>query len=156
MTLQVVERRRHRRLVGGQHLGLHGRLAEGVKERDRLGRAEGEVVAGHTRPAGRSGRELFAARLTAREERAQVLGRHLALQAEGAGAGQPASGRLAGAQVVVLDAGRHRLEVVVLAAGGELADAEHPVDPRTAPIGSGRYGGFADCFGREGRLAPFV
>jgi len=110
----------------------HLRRAERVEERDGLRGAEGEGEARHARPARRGNGELLAVGRAASQNGAQVLGRHLALQAEPLGAGQPDAGRLAGAQVMVLDAGRHGLEVGV-AAGGELADAEHPHGPSEGP-----------------------
>ena len=117
------------RLVGGYHLGLDRGAAKGVEQGDRLRRRHGDVEAGHGGlAAARSHREqaLAGGGVVAAEDELERLGIDLAGQGQVLGqAALPSTGRFAGAEVVVLDPVGDGLEVVVVLARGELADAEH-------------------------------
>ena len=130
LPFQIVQGGGHRVLVGRDHQVLQARVAQRVQERHRLRRAEGQVVARHALAAGRRAGECLAVGTAAGQDGAQVIGRHLAAEAEGGGAlAEPHPRRLAGAQVVVLDALGHRLQVVLGAGRGELADGEQEGGP---------------------------
>ena len=136
------------RLVGGDDLGLDRGAAEGVEQRDRLRRRDGDVEAGHGGlAAARSHREqaLAGGRVVAAEDELERLGVDLAGQGQVLGqAAVPSTGRFAGAEVVVLDAVGDGLQVVVVLARGELADAEHgafSARSGSTPAGRCRRGG---------------
>jgi hypothetical protein len=129
LPLQIGQRDGHCVLVGRGDQILEARAAEGMQERDRFRRDEGQVVARDALAAGGRAGELLAVRRSAGQDGAQVIGRHLALEAERVGAeAQPHPRRLARPEVVVLKALGDRFQVVLGAGRGELADGEQEGD----------------------------
>ena len=131
-TLEVVEGLGDRIGVHGADGGRDVTVGEAVEEGDRLGGREGEVEARHPsgvgHPAG--GQDLALGR-DAGEDGSQIGRRHLAAQSEECGTlAQPVAGGLAGPGVVLLSAGGDGAQVVVLGAGHQLGDGEHPGSAR--------------------------
>ena len=116
----------HRRAVRFDDLGRDVVVAEGVENRHRLGRREGQIPARYAVRAGVAAELRRRPRVDAAENLPQIVVGDLAVETEPGGARtRPLPGRLAAARVVVLDALGDRRQVVVLLASAELADGEH-------------------------------
>ena len=129
VVLGVGDGLRRRRLVGGRHLRLHVRPAEGVQKRDRLRGRQGDVEARAgiaTLAAPPRQQALAGGGVGGAEDELQGLPVHLSGQAQVLGQPSvPATWGLARADVVVLHAIGDRLQVVVVFPRGQLPDAEH-------------------------------
>lgn len=126
VPLHVVERRVDGGLVCRADVSRERVVAEPVEDADRLGRRERQVEAGDARAAPALGQRFTAPRVRAVEREAEPVALDLATDPELArSAAHPASGRLAGAGVVVLGALGDSLEVVALLPLAELSDRQH-------------------------------
>ena len=136
----------HGCLVGVPDRSGHLGRSQGEEQGHRLGGGEGGVEAGDLgRPLG-SAEPLPRSGMASLQDGVQVVGLDLAGQAEQVGAvAGPLAGGFAGTGVVVLDAGGDGVEVVLLHARRQLAEAQHrPTWPgRGVPARQGTSGASA-------------
>ena len=133
VAFDVVQRRVDRVLVGVAHRQVHARVAERPQDADGLRRREREIEPGDL--AVRRVDELVrVGRVVRLEHRAQLCGVDVAVEAELLRRRQPTTGCFAGTGVVVLDPLRDLIDVVLLLAHRELADAQHDTRPLTVSL----------------------
>jgi hypothetical protein len=123
MVLEVAQGRVNGVRMGRFDSGRDVGGGEGVQQRDGLVGLEREIE-GHHGAVGRVQQRRRGARVDTCEHGTQHVGIDLAGEAQQRRRGGDPLPRCGDADVVVLDAGAH-VEVVLLGAGGELADAEH-------------------------------